>query len=359
MGMGRDRHDELFKKGVAEPAHLAVVARSALPASLSERVDWDTLRRETAEFPIPGMSPIEGDVLASADLVLPDGDRTRVFLLFLVEHQSTVDETMPVRLYGYQLGAFTNHLRDRRSQGQALFPLPPVICIVVHHSASGWTAARSLHSLFDPRLIALPDVARYLPNFELIVDDLSHASAAQILGRAAAPREQPAALILLGLRFGRSALEFFRELLQHSAFVESVAAVPGGLDALRLILEYLEGAKDADTVMEELRQAIEESHASLTAKGTVMSIADQLRALGRKEGIAEGMEQGIEQGIEKGIEKDIEKGERAVLRKQLRLKFGPLPDSVLAKLDAATAPELERWAERVLTATTLDAVLGD
>lgn len=226
-----------------------------------------------------------------------------------------------------------------------------MICIVVHHSASGWTAARSLHSLFDPRLIALPDVARYLPDFELIVDDLSHASAAQILGRAAAPREQPAALILLGLRFGRSALEFFRELLQHSAFVESVAAVPGGLDALRLILEYLEGAKDADTVMEELRQAIEESHASLTAKGTVMSIADQLRALGRKEGIAEGMEQGIEQGIEKG--------ERAVLRKQLRLKFGPLPDSVLAKLDAATAPALERWAERVLTATTLNAVLGD
>jgi len=43
----------------------------------------------------------------------------------------------------------------------------------------------------------------------------------------------------------------------------------------------------------------------------------------------------------------------------LSLKFGPLPEAAANRLAAATQAEVERWLEVVLTAATLEAVLGN
>ncbi len=45
-----------------------------------------------------------------------------------------------------------------------------------------------------------------------------------------------------------------------------------------------------------------------------------------------------------------------LLRKQLERKLGPLPIKVTDKLNNATAIELERWGDAVLTANSLEAV---
>jgi hypothetical protein len=47
---------------------------------------------------------------------------------------------------------------------------------------------------------------------------------------------------------------------------------------------------------------------------------------------------------------------RSLLNKQLSLKFGALPDDVLARLEDAEDEELDLWAERILTASSLDEV---
>lgn len=50
----------------------------------------------------------------------------------------------------------------------------------------------------------------------------------------------------------------------------------------------------------------------------------------------------------------IVRGERRLLLKQLRLRFGELSEAVTARVDAADSDQIER----VLTAATLDEVLG-
>jgi hypothetical protein len=50
------------------------------------------------------------------------------------------------------------------------------------------------------------------------------------------------------------------------------------------------------------------------------------------------------------------KGEAAVLRRLLTLRFGPIPEALERRLQAADADTLLRWAERILTATTPDEV---
>ena len=77
----------------------------------------------------------------------------------------------------------------------------------------------------------------------------------------------------------------------------------------------------------------------------------RIRAEGRREGHAEGRREGEAEGRREG--------EAEVLLRQLRLRFGALPEDVTARLNAVDAETLLRWSERVLSASTLDAVFAE
>jgi hypothetical protein len=52
-------------------------------------------------------------------------------------------------------------------------------------------------------------------------------------------------------------------------------------------------------------------------------------------------------------------GKCALLERQLTLRFGPLPEWVRARLAAGTSEQLDRWAERVLAAGSIQEVLSE
>jgi len=87
---------------------------------------------------------------------------------------------------------------------------------------------------------------------------------------------------------------------------------------------------------------------------------DEGRAEGIERGLEQGIERGLEQGIERGLEQGIERGraegERAVLARQLRRRFGRLPPEAAERLRRAPETELRTWADNVLDAETLDDV---
>ena len=67
-------------------------------------------------------------------------------------------------------------------------------------------------------------------------------------------------------------------------------------------------------------------------------------------------DEGIEQGIERGMRRGRAEGERAVLERQMRRRFGRLSPEVAERLRRAPEAELEVWADNVLDAGTLDEV---
>ena len=62
--------------------------------------------------------------------------------------------------------------------------------------------------------------------------------------------------------------------------------------------------------------------------------------------------------FEAGERKDKLEGERAFLQRQLVQRFGELPKTALARITSAAFNDLEAMSLRVLTAATLDEVLG-
>lgn len=86
-----------------------------------------------------------------------------------------------------------------------------------------------------------------------------------------------------------------------------------------------------------------------------MTWADRIRAEGWREGMELGRQQGMEKGIEKGLERGLEQGARRILLRMLGLRFGPLPEPVLHRVEAIDSLEtLTQLADRVLVAKSLD-----
>ncbi|MCE3265103.1 MAG: hypothetical protein K0R43_4182 [Pseudoduganella sp.] len=78
--------------------------------------------------------------------------------------------------------------------------------------------------------------------------------------------------------------------------------------------------------------------------------------LGREEGREEGREKGREEGREEGREKGRLEGQRDLLREQLCLRFGALPEETNVRLSQAGAAELQRWARALCNADALGDV---
>ena len=68
--------------------------------------------------------------------------------------------------------------------------------------------------------------------------------------------------------------------------------------------------------------------------------------------IARARDEGMRQGMQQGL---IE-GERTVLERLLRRRFGLLSPEIAERLSQASAADLETWAENVLDAQALDDV---
>src|SRR5690606_1512285 len=100
--------------------------------------------------------------------------------------------------------------------------LPIVIPLVLHHGPAGWTAARHSHQLV-PGLALLPELARFVPSFELLVDDLAKLENETLLHRPLAPLPRVALWLLRDARDPRVLL---RGLATFADALDAVARGP-------------------------------------------------------------------------------------------------------------------------------------
>ena len=70
------------------------------------------------------------------------------------------------------------------------------------------------------------------------------------------------------------------------------------------------------------------------------------------------LQQGLEQGLAQGEHIGVRKGEARVLLTLLWLKFGTVSEAVGARIDQADADTLLRWSGRVLSAGSIEDVIG-
>ncbi|WP_437575505.1 Rpn family recombination-promoting nuclease/putative transposase [Sorangium sp. So ce887] len=322
-------HDALFKSTFSHPEHAAAALREGLPAALAARIDFASLALYAGSFIDEELTASHSDLLFSARL-----EQAPLFIYVLFEHQSATHPLMAFRLLKYMVRIWQGYL-ERHPKATRL---PAILPVVLHHSETGWTGAVAFQDLLDlpPGSMAL--MAEYLRHFRFVLDDISAETDEALRARAMTALGR---VVLWCLRHARRPEELVARLSSWADVVREVRGAPGGRAALARVWRYILNIADPAQPRELLQRLL--AAAGPEAKEEIVTIADYLREQGRLAGEREGRLE----------------GQRSTLLKQLRLRFGELPEPIVVRVRAADARQIESWTERVLTAPTVDDVLTE
>jgi predicted transposase YdaD len=321
----RTPHDALFKASFKNPQHAAAVFRQVLPTGLAETLEWDTTRREAGSFIDLNLAFRHTDLLFSVQLA---GQGTRVLLYLLLEHQSSNDDDMPLRILIYMSRIWESY---HQIHGR---PLPLLIPVVISHTPEGWTAPTSFHEMFEPRPDSIPHVAGLVPSFSYVLEDLIR------VGSEALARWPMPAFAMAALRVLRDGRHFDQLRMNVDVWIEVIERLARGPEKDLVALEQL--FRYILVVTGELRFAVFRAmiiSQVQEAEEVAMTVAEELRAEGEARGLA--------------------KGRAETLQKQMKLKFGELSTEHAARIECATEQQLDLYIERILTAPTADAVFAE
>jgi flagellar biosynthesis/type III secretory pathway protein FliH len=87
-----------------------------------------------------------------------------------------------------------------------------------------------------------------------------------------------------------------------------------------------------------------------------MPYITSIERIGIEKGFQEAWREGWRQGWREGWREGRQEGEAIILELQLERRFGPLEAAIRARLKSAAPQQLERWAENILDAATLEEV---
>jgi len=322
-------HDSLVKHAFSDVEHARGVLATALPAAIVARIDLSSLSLRPGSFVDEHLQDRCSDILYAARIA---GRDALIYVLW--EHKSEPEPFTPLQVMRYVVRIWDQHLASlpKKKRGEVR-KLPVIVPIVLHHGQDGWTAAVSFDDLLDADEDLLAALGEHVPRLRLVIDDLGKQSDDQLYARAATSF---ARLVLWALKNARDAGWLGGEIGRWKDLIAAVLAERDGTRAMTALFRYIVRANPA-TPREVLRGLLPNDRGT-DVEEAVMSWFEREMDRGRKEG--------------------ERNAERRVLLKQLRVRFGELPPAVIARIEAADVAELDAWAERVVTASRLDEVVG-
>lgn len=324
-------HNQLFQHTYAQPEHAIGLLREVLPAPLAAAIDWRSLQLVPGSSVDDSLRSRHADVLFSARAA-----GVPLLLYVLLEHKSVADPLTPLQLLRYIVRTWNRHL-EQHPHTEAV---PPIVPIVVYHGDRPWRAPRTLRGLVD--LGALPAPLRAIlrplqPDLRFLLDDLAAVTEAELRARRGTVMHRLTGLLL---QFVRPATERDPVDFVHRwrALWRALWRDPRSRSNLFALFSYLSAQLEAP--VDRLAAAAALIHEDARDMGK--TIADQLR----------------EEGMRRGEAKGHAEGRADLLLRLLRGRFGNAADAHAVSLRSASAEQLDRWADRLLAAATLDDVFA-
>jgi hypothetical protein len=321
--------DSLYHRLFSHPVMVEQFVRDFVPAALALGLDFSRMERVNAKFHGRGGRRREGDVIWR----IPTEYGGDVYLYLMLEFQSQIDWWMPVRIQVYA-GLLWQQIIDemRLKPGDRL---PPVLPVVLYNGDKAWNAPTG-----TTELVALPPASplwHWQPDIRYhLVDERAlpgselerHDSLVALLFRLEAG-PGPAELVdLVDEIIGwfrqhpdyATLKQLFTEIVAYALSEQaSIANEPAALTATDLL---------------EMRNMVPERFRKW---------ADEVRA----QAIVETRTQVRTQTLANA------------LSRQLRHRFGELPQSCTERIHSASDTELEAWMDQVLDAASISDVFDD
>lgn len=273
-----NHHDTGYKELFSHPELVQQLIEGFAPAEVAELMDFSTLKLETGHYITPLFEEKHEDLVWSVQAHW-EGQTQTIYLYLLLEFQSSIDTTMPLRLMHY-VACFYSHLLKTRKTTPTK-GLPPVFPLVLYNGLRRWQVPLDIRQMIKPRLPDLlsafqPGLRYYLVDEGAYTDEQLQARSTSVSGifaieKASSNKEQM-----------QQAVDRIVQIIQQEPNKERIDKV---------ITRWLKRHffRLGDTQNWERIHSLIEDHAM---------IAENLQTWAQKER-AEGIEQGIEQGYQK------------------------------------------------------------
>jgi predicted transposase YdaD len=331
-----NEHDSGYKLLFSHPEMVRDLITGYLPGDWVKDAQFHTLERVNASYITDKGEHRHDDMVWRLRV-----GETWLWIYLLMEFQSKPDRWMAVRMLVY-LGLLAQDLIKQGALHRG--KLPPILPIVLYNGETVWHAAQNVTDCF---VQAPGGLQYYLPQMSYHLIDEARLK----LHPEATVRNFSEAL--------------FR--LEHGRTPQDIRKVLQALDPL-LRDEASQPLRRAFGVWVKslLRRKVPKPKLSeVDAINDIMEadnmLADRIEGWfeeAERKGLESGMRKGMAQGIEQGMQQGMQQGESRLFRRLLERRFGPLPEWVEQRLQDASTEQLEQWAESLLDADSLEAVLG-
>lgn len=306
------------------PANLKAFVQ-IVSAEIAEHLDFSRAERINRSFIPDDLQKQETDLLYRVPFRQRKGE---VLLYLLIEHQSLPDPIMGLRFYSYMDDIWG---MERRAWEQQPKPRPPlelylVIPILFYTGKRPWKTPVTLESLM-PIPAELHD---FVPQYKTLFLSLRDITPADLTKTGTA--------LAWALRALKSAEDPLKAL---SAVVAEVVANLNRLPDVEKA-EWLKAMRYVLLLIRHKRKFAEQDG----LYQVVYAAVDERR---RTE-----VETMFVSGADKLLQEGRQEGERLLLLRMMRFKFGSLSDEVTAKVNALTEPQIDEIATRIFEAKTLD-----
>ncbi len=290
-----------------------------------ERLDLDGALPLSPAYVGPAMQVRQGDLAWS----VPPRDNDDPILLIGIEHQSQPDYLMALRVGTYkhlQLESFAQQHRPRT-------PLPIPVMLVLYSGKQAWTASTRSQDLFPA--LAPPWPIDHIPQQAYWLIDLKKQSLSHSL--------QASSLFGLICR-----IQHNQGLAHLSELMQTVLDACPDPNLLRDLAAWINQAILPRCLPNlELPQHLHLKDIRAMLEDNSDSWLHQWEAQGIQKGLAQGLSQGLQRGLQT---------QQSTLIRQLRRKFGRLPNRYKQQIAKATSRQLTTWSLLLLDAPTVDEV---
>ena len=300
------KHDASYKGFFAQRR---TVTDTLLGAAndLARHLDFSTLERLPASFVTEHLGQRHADMLWRIQTT----DAQWLYILVLLEFQSTIDRRMALRMTDYMIRVLRGLSRDELgSRGE----YPVVLPIVVYNGEQRWTAAKDIRDLFGP---VPQELLGYMPRHRYLLINL------QAIDPSALPRENVLAMIARLEQASTPAA--VQELVAPLADLLRQISEPELAETFRAWIKLVVLRRFGSEGVELTRRLEKEEEGQMT------TLLDRARKWG---------EERDQLWLEKGIARGRIEGERELVHRMIARRFGPhTAEQVLARLNDLSDPE--------------------
>jgi predicted transposase/invertase (TIGR01784 family) len=307
-------HDKLFKDVLGERDNAASFLKSNLPDSLVTHLDFESLTVLQASFIDAQFVQSEADLLISVPMAGAPG-----FVYILLEHQSSPDPLMLLRLLSYMVRVWRRYARENTEARR----LPVIVPLVLFHGPKGWAGPLDFQSLVE---IPSDEFTAYTPAFRIGIFDLAGPSGQAVAGSAI--------VRILGDVLGALGKPDFMERITRAfQTLGELAEAPSFSRYFEVLFRYILNVYDIpkqglmDMAVESIKTDVREA---------AMTTYEQIK----QEGILEGE-------AKAGV---------ALLAHLLAIRFHVDPDLFLPSLRGLDFVQYEELSEKILEAQSIEEI---